>query len=97
MSFAITAGSSGVAPRLWQVNGIKRFLNARVQVLSLAVFYLSEMVFWTCADGPRMAPGGLPLRKGRLLDPLPGKGGTTPNSYVVRLRSNTVLVRNTMG
>jgi hypothetical protein len=37
------------------------------------------------------------------LDPLPGKGGTTPNSCVdakvnlVRLRSNTVLVRNAMG
>jgi hypothetical protein len=38
-----------------------------------------------------------------VLDPLPGKGGTTPSSCVdaqvnlVRLRSNAVLVRNTMG
>jgi hypothetical protein len=42
-------------------------------------------------------------RGGEVLDPLPGKGGTTPNSCVdaevnlVRLRSNTVLVRDTMG
>jgi hypothetical protein len=38
-----------------------------------------------------------------VLDPLPGKGGATPNSCVdtqvnlVRLRSNTVLARDAMG
>jgi hypothetical protein len=42
ISCAIASGSSGVAPRLWQINDSKRLLNVRAQVLSLAVIYLSE-------------------------------------------------------